>query len=50
MTNIAEGLDCESKLEFAHFLGMARRSAVEVQPLLYTALDVKYINAADFDP
>ncbi len=31
MTNIAEGFDCESKVEFARFLGIARRSAVEVQ-------------------
>ena len=40
MTNIAEGFDCESKKEFARFLGIARRSAVEVQSLLYTALDL----------
>jgi four helix bundle protein len=43
MTNIAEGFDCESKAEFARFLGIARRSVVEVQSLLYTALDVEYI-------
>ena len=30
MNNIAEGFDCESKVEFARFLGIARRSAVEV--------------------
>jgi four helix bundle protein len=28
MNNIAEGFDCESKVEFARFLGIARRSAV----------------------
>lgn len=44
MTNIAEGFDCESHLEFARFLGFARRSAVEVQSLLYAALDVGYID------
>jgi four helix bundle protein len=44
MTNIAEGFDCESKAEFARFLGIARRSAVEVQSLLYTALDIEYID------
>ena len=38
MANIAEGFDCESKVEFARFLGIARRSAVEVQSLLYAAL------------
>ena len=30
MTNIAEGFDCDSNVEFARFLGIARRSAVEV--------------------
>ena len=44
MTNVAEGFGCDSKLEFARFLGIARRSAVEVQSLLYVALDVGYIN------
>ncbi|NOH00721.1 MAG: four helix bundle protein [Chloroflexi bacterium] len=43
MTNIAEGFDNESSVEFARFLGMARRSAVEVQSLCYAALDVNYI-------
>jgi four helix bundle protein len=43
MTNIAEGFDCESKIEFARFLGIARRSAVEVQSLLYAAPDTGYI-------
>ena len=44
MANIAEGFDCESKAEFARFLGFARRSAVEVQSLLYAAFDIEYIN------
>jgi four helix bundle protein len=44
MTNIAEGFDCESKAEFARFLGIARRSAVEVQSLLYAAFDCLYID------
>ncbi len=48
MTNVAEGFDCDTKLEFARFLGIARRSAVEVQSLLYIALDVNYINHAEF--
>ncbi|MBN1537176.1 MAG: four helix bundle protein [Anaerolineales bacterium] len=43
MTNIAEGFDCESKKEFSRFLGIARRSIVEVQSLLYSALDIGYI-------
>lgn len=48
MTNIAEGFDCNSNVEFARFLGIARRSTVEVQSLLYTALDVGYINKDEF--
>ena len=43
MANIAEGFDCESHIEFARFLGIARRSAVEVQSLLHIALDIGYI-------
>ena len=48
MTNIAEGFDYESTAEFARFLGFARRSAVEVQSLLYAALDVEHIKAEIF--
>ena len=48
MANIAEGFDCESKAEFARFLGFARRSAVEVQSLLYIAHDVGYITEEQF--
>lgn len=48
MANIAEGFDCDSQVEFARFLGIARRSAVEVQSLLYAAMDVEYINDDDF--
>jgi len=49
MTNVAEGFDCDSNTEFARFLGIARRSAVEVQSLLYTAFDVGYIDQTTFD-
>lgn len=49
MTNIAEGFDCESKMEFARFLGIVRRSVVEVQSLLYVALDVGYISQEIFN-
>jgi len=47
MTNIAEGFDCESKAEFARFLGFARRSAVEAQSLRYTAFDIQYITETE---
>ena len=43
MTNIAEGFDNESSVEFARFLGMARGSTVEVQSLCYAALDANHI-------
>ena len=49
MANIAEGFDCESRLEFARFLVIARRSAVEIQSLLYAALDNHLIGKASFD-
>ena len=48
MANIAEGFDCESTAEFARFLGYARRSAVEVQALLYAAFDVHYLSSDEF--
>lgn len=48
MSNIAEGFDCESKVEFGRFLGIARRSSVEVQSLLYVALDAGYIQESEF--
>jgi four helix bundle protein len=48
MSNVAEGFDCESKPEFARFLGIARRSTVEVQSLLYVALDVGYVSENEF--
>ena len=49
MANIAEGFDCESKVEQSRFLGYARRSSVEVQSLLYVALDAGFINQETFN-
>ncbi|HEY2982472.1 MAG TPA: four helix bundle protein [Anaerolineales bacterium] len=48
MANIAEGFDCDSNREFARFLGYARRSAVEVQSLLYACLDTGQITESQF--
>jgi len=48
MANIAEGFDCDSHVEFARFLGIARRSAAEVQSLLYAAKDIGYIEEEQF--
>jgi four helix bundle protein len=48
MTNVAEGFDNESRPEFSRFLTIARRSSVEVQSLLYTALDDNLIDDVTF--
>ena len=48
MANIAEGFDCDSNVEFGRFLGIARRSAVEVQSLLYAASDIGYVSPDEF--
>ena len=49
MSNIAEGNDAQSDVEFAKFLGYGKRSAAEVRSHLYYAFDRKYINAAEFN-
>ncbi|MBI3321333.1 MAG: four helix bundle protein [Candidatus Omnitrophica bacterium] len=48
MTNVAEGFDSGSNAEFGRFLGYARRSASEVQSLLYVAQDHAYITEQEF--
>lgn len=45
MSNIAEGFARRTSRDFAHFLDVARGSAVEVQSLLYVAFDVKYVSS-----
>jgi four helix bundle protein len=49
LANIAEGFDSDTNPEFIRFLGYARRSASEVQSLLYVALDLAYVTPSDFD-
>jgi four helix bundle protein len=49
MSNIAEGFVKKSDRDFAHFLDIAMGSAIEVQSLLYVALDVGYIAKAEFE-
>jgi four helix bundle protein len=49
MANIAESFDCESRTEFGRFLGIARRSVVEVQSLLYIVTDNQYSSADEFE-
>jgi four helix bundle protein len=49
MTNIAEGFGAGSSKEFSRFLSYARRSAMEVQSLLYVTLDAGYIDREQFN-
>jgi len=49
MANIAEGFGRKSKKEFAYFLNIAHGSAAELQSHLYIALDLGYIEEADFN-
>ncbi len=49
MSNVAEGFDSDTKQQFIQMLGYTRRSASEVQSVLYVALDRSYIDKKDFD-
>mgnify|MGYP001765691330 CR=1 FL=1 len=44
MSNIAEGFESRTDIQFINFLGMARASAGEVRSQLYVALDQRYIS------
>lgn len=48
MSNIAEGFDSDTDQQFIQFLGYAKRSASEVQSVLYVALDVGYVKQDEF--
>ena len=48
MSNIAEGFESHTDVQFINFLGMARASAGEVRAQLYIALDQKYITEEQF--
>ncbi len=48
MSNIAEGFESRTDVQFINFLGMARASAGEVRAQLYIALDQKYIVEEQF--
>ena len=48
MSNIAEGFESRTDVQFINFLGMARASAGEVRAQLYVALDQKYIDEEQF--
>lgn len=48
MSNIAEGFESRTDVQFINFLGMAKASAGEVRAQLYVALDQKYIAGEQF--
>ena len=48
MSNIAEGFERGGNKEFRQFLSLAKGSAGEVKSQLYIALDVGFVNQADF--
>ena len=48
MSNIAEGFESRTDVQFINFLGMAKASAGEVRAQLYVAFDQKYITEEQF--
>ncbi len=48
MSNIAEGFERDTRGDFHRFLGIAKASCAEVRSQLYIALDIGYLNQADF--
>ncbi len=48
MSNVAEGFNAGSDVEFVRFLGFARRSNSEVQSQCYISLDLNYISKERF--
>jgi len=49
MSNIAEGFDTNSNIQFIQYLVYTRRSSSEVQSQLYVALDRDYITKEEFN-
>lgn len=49
LSNIAEGIERYGTKELPHFLSMAKGSSAEVRAQLYVALDIGYIDRAQFD-
>ena len=48
MSNIAEGFESRTDVQFINYLGLARASAGEVRSQLYIAFDQKYITEEQF--
>jgi len=49
MSNIAEGFARKGDRDFARFLDISRGSSVEVQSILYVAVDARYIKKEEFE-
>jgi len=49
MSNIAEGFERGSRKEFSRYLRIAKGSSGEVRSQLYLALELGYLDLADFD-
>jgi four helix bundle protein len=49
MSNIAEGFESRTDIQFINYLGHAKASAGEVRSQLYVALDLKYISQEQFN-
>ena len=49
MSNLAEGFERSGSGEFYQFLSIAKSSCAEVRSQLYVALDVGYLDQAEFD-
>jgi four helix bundle protein len=49
MSNIAEGFESDTQQQFVKYLGYAKASAGEVRAQLYVALDVGYLDRAQFE-
>lgn len=48
ISNIAEGFERQTNMEFKQFLYIAKGSSAEIKAQSYAALDLKYITEEDF--
>jgi four helix bundle protein len=49
MSNLAEGFESRTDVQFINYLGHAKASAGEVRSQLYVAFDLRYISQEQFD-